>query len=55
MILLGGVLEILQDFVGRDAEWLDQAVNAVGALLGMGVAMVYLAMPRRLVDGPKRD
>lgn len=55
VILLGGVLEILQDFMGRDAEWLDQAVNIVGALLGMGMAMVYLAMPRRLVDGPKRD
>ena len=49
------MLEILQIVTGRDAEWLDQAVNTVGALLGMGVAIAYLAIPRRLVDGPELD
>jgi hypothetical protein len=55
IVALGGVLEVLQIVTGRDAEWLDQAVNTVGALLGMGVAIAYLAIPRRLVDGPGRD
>jgi VanZ family protein len=55
VLALGGALEILQSLVGRDAAWLDQLANTLGALLGMGVAMAYLAMPRRLVDGPARD
>jgi len=51
VIALGGALEILQGFVGRDAAWLDQLANTVGALLGMGWALTW----RRLVEGPGRD
>ncbi|OAI45034.1 hypothetical protein AYO42_03625 [Rhizomicrobium sp. SCGC AG-212-E05] len=51
VIALGGLLEILQGFVGRDAAWLDQLANTVGALLGMGWALAW----RRLVEGPGRD
>ena len=47
VIALGGLLEILQGFVGRDAAWLDQLANTVGALLGMGWALAW----RRLVEG----
>ena len=51
VIALGGLLEILQGLVGRDAAWLDQLANTVGALLGMGWALAW----RRLVEGPSRD
>jgi VanZ family protein len=49
MVALGGALEILQSFVGRDAEWGDFYANNLGALTGLGVAVVYLSIPRRLV------
>lgn len=55
VIALGGVLEILQSMTGRDAEWLDELANSLGALTGTAVACAYLAIPRRLVDGAKRD
>jgi VanZ family protein len=48
VIALGGLLELLQGFVGRDAAWLDQLANTVGALLGMGCALAW----RRLVERP---
>ncbi|HEY0265458.1 MAG TPA: VanZ family protein, partial [Rhizomicrobium sp.] len=50
LVALGGALEILQMFTGRDAEWLDELANSLGAATGMALAMGYLAMPRRLVD-----
>ena len=55
MMALGGVLEILQSFVGRDAEWGDFLANDLGALAGLGVAVVYLAIPRRLVARASPD
>jgi VanZ family protein len=55
MVALGGVLEILQSFVGRDAEWGDFFANDLGALAGLGVAVVYLAIPRRLVARASPD
>jgi VanZ family protein len=42
LIALGGALEILQMFAGRDAEWLDEAANAVGAVLGALAGLVFL-------------
>ena len=48
---LGGALEILQSFVGRDAEWGDFFANTLGALAGLALAVVYLCIPRRLVAG----
>jgi VanZ family protein len=47
LIALGGMLEILQMFTGRDAEWLDEAANAAGAMSGALVGLLYL----RLVGG----
>lgn len=55
VIALGGALEILQGLVGRDSAWADQLANTLGALMGTGLALGYLAIPRRLVDRPKRD
>ena len=47
IVALGGALEILQSFVGRDAEWGDFFANDLGALAGLGTAVVYLLIPRR--------
>ena len=47
VILLGGALEILQSLTGRDAEWLDELANSLGAVTGTLVACAYLAIPRR--------
>lgn len=55
MVALGGALEILQSFVGRDAEWGDFFANDLGALTGLGVAVAYLAIPRRLVADASPD
>jgi VanZ family protein len=55
VIALGGGLEILQGFFGRDPEWGDFLANSIGATIGLGVATLYLAIPRRLVGEPKPD
>jgi len=52
VVALGGLLEILQTMVGRDGEWGDFAANDLGALAGLGIAIVYLAVPRRLAREP---
>jgi VanZ family protein len=53
--LLGGALEILQFYTGRDGDWHDELANGLGAFAGMGLAALYLAIPRHLVDGSPRD
>lgn len=55
MVALGGALEIIQSFVGRDAEWGDFFANDLGALAGLAVATAYLAVPRRLVAAARAD
>ena len=55
MVALGGALEIIQSFVGRDAEWGDFLANDLGALTGLVVAVAYLAIPRRLVAAAPPD
>src|SRR5471032_511495 len=55
VVALGGTLEIVQTMVGRDGEWGDFAANDLGALAGLAVGIAYLAMPRRLVEAPRRD
>jgi VanZ family protein len=55
VVALGGALEIGQMLTGRDAEWLDELANSLGAAAGMALAALYLAIPRHLVDGPPRD
>lgn len=46
LILLGGLLEILQSFTGRDAEWLDEAANSAGAVLGALAGLLFLRLIR---------
>jgi len=41
----GGLLELLQHFSpGRQADWADFAVNSVGALIGLAVAILVRRM-----------
>ena len=55
LVALGGGMEILQALLGRDAEWGDFLANDLGILIGLGVAAIYLAAPRQLVDRPPGD
>ncbi len=54
VVALGGTLEILQAFVGRDAEWGDMLANTIGAVAGVAVALALLAAAR-LVDRRRAD
>lgn len=44
LIAFGGALEIAQMFTGRDAEWLDEAANTVGAVLGGLAGIMFLRL-----------
>ncbi len=48
-IVFGGIIEGLQEIVGRAPEWSDLAANALGALLG---ALAGLALSRRAARHP---
>ncbi|HVZ28639.1 MAG TPA: VanZ family protein [Rhizomicrobium sp.] len=45
VILFGGVLEILQGLMGRDAELADFIANSIGALAGLAAAALFLRLP----------
>lgn len=47
----GGILEIVQSFVGRDAEWLDEAANIAGACAGLGAGLLTVRLIGRLSTG----
>lgn len=55
VLAIGGTLELLQMVTGRDAEWADMLANTLGALCGTGLAVLYMAIPRRLVDAAPPD
>jgi len=44
----GGVLEIVQSFVGRDAEWGDEFANIAGACIGLLAGWQTVRLARRL-------
>jgi VanZ family protein len=44
LIALGGALEILQMFTGRDAEVLDAVANAIGVLSGTCAGLLFLRL-----------
>ena len=45
-ILVGGLIEILQMFTGRDAEWLDWAADCTGAAIAVWYPTRWLARLR---------
>jgi len=51
----GGGLEIVQAFVGRDAEWGDELANIVGVLAGVAVGLGFLRLIGRLVGRGHAD
>lgn len=44
LVAIGGALEILQSFTGRDAEWLDEAANSLGVITGAVVTLGFLQL-----------
>ena len=44
LAILGGVLEILQGFTGRDPGVLDEVANGLGVVSGFLVAWAYVAI-----------
>jgi VanZ family protein len=47
LAVFGGILEIVQSFVGRDAEWGDEAANIVGVFAGSAAALMLLRLLQR--------
>ena len=47
LIVLGGILEIIQGFVGRDMSFYDELANAEGALSGGIIARLIVEYARR--------
>jgi VanZ family protein len=50
--LYGAMIEVVQPFVGRGAEWADLAANTVGILLGILLGSIIHAMARALRNVP---
>ena len=48
LILLGGALEILQGFTGRDPDIYDEIANTLGALSGAGLGrlLIWVLQPK---------
>ncbi len=44
LIVLGGALEVLQMFTGRDAELLDEIANGIGVLSGTCAGLLVLRL-----------
>ena len=51
LALFGGILEIVQSFVGRDAEWGDEIANVFGAGMGLAAGWASLWVVEQLVSG----
>ena len=53
LVILGGALEIIQGFTGRDADIFDELANTLGVISGLGVGWAGVAYlkARKLVDG----
>jgi VanZ family protein len=53
LVALGGALEIIQGFTGRDADIFDELANTLGVVSGLGIGWAGVAYlkARALVDG----
>jgi VanZ family protein len=47
LAVFGGILEIVQGFVGRDAEWGDEFANIVGVCAGLAAGLLARKILRR--------
>ncbi|MCU4653926.1 VanZ family protein [Roseibacterium sp. SDUM158016] len=50
--LYGAMIEVIQPYVGRGAEWADLAANAFGILLGLLLGRLIHSMTRSLSTVP---
>jgi hypothetical protein len=50
VIAYGGAIEVIQPFVGRQAEWADLLADGIGAVLG---AVTGYALSRYLLSPPR--
>ncbi|HEX5340072.1 MAG TPA: VanZ family protein [Gammaproteobacteria bacterium] len=55
LIVMGGAIEILQLYTGRDAEWLDWLADIAGVLFGLAwpsrwLRMLYLKLIHRYAE-----
>lgn len=54
-IAMGGILEILQGYTGRDPSWFDWLIDIGGALLGAGLPRIWLGQVFTWISGRERD
>ena len=47
IMAMGGVLEIVQGMVGRDASWGDALANSLGAITGCALGWVIVRLMER--------
>lgn len=50
----GGILEIVQAFVGRDAEWGDELANIVGVCAGLAAGLLLLRLSWKLTPDARK-
>ncbi len=50
LAVFGGILEIVQGFVGRDAEWSDEMANVVGVCFGLAAGLAVLRIAERATN-----
>lgn len=55
LIVLGGLLEILQGFTGRDPSFADELANTIGVMAGWLAGFGVNASLRRLVGASRAD
>jgi VanZ family protein len=55
LVVLGGLLEIVQGMVGRDADIKDEIANTIGAVTGGALGWAFLRLRDRLVAPDSRD
>jgi len=57
LVLLGGALEIIQGFTGRDADIFDELANTLGVLTGLGFGWLGISFlrARKLVGDGSPD
>jgi VanZ family protein len=57
LVFLGGALEIIQGFTGRDADIFDELANTIGVLAGLGFGWLGISYlrARNLVGDDGRD